>query len=152
METKQRTKKEQGRLGRARGKAFELKVRHEMESKDLVVCKWTNQIDFEKNKVIPAKVKFNPFTKSSSQGNGFPDFVVYTKRRNCDTKVIVVGVESKMNKYLSPDEKKMCDWLLANNIFVKILIAYKKDKEIFYYDYFTNNDDFTEIGEAIDYE
>lgn len=37
----------------------------------------------------------------------------------------VIGVECKVNGYLDKKEKEKCKWLLDNNIFSKILIAYK---------------------------
>lgn len=37
----------------------------------------------------------------------------------------VIGVECKTNGYLDKTEKEKCKWLLDNNIFSKILIAYK---------------------------
>lgn len=118
-------KKEGGRLGRARGKKFELKVRHYLESRGYIVCKWGNIVDLENKKLIQAKTKYNPFTKSSSQGNGFPDFIAYKKNKDSFD---IVGVESKLRKYLSPMEKKMCEWLIENNIFTALIVAYQDDK------------------------
>ena len=144
-------KSEIGRKARASGKLFELKVRHEMEDRGLIVCKWSNQIDFEKNKIIPAKSKFNPFTKVSTQGSGFPDFVVYSKPYDYNDDVMIIGVESKKSKYLDKTEKSMCDWLIKNSIFHKIFIAYKGKDGIIYKDYFNENE-FDEITEGMRYE
>jgi len=40
----------------------------------------------------------------------------------------VTGVEAKSNGYLDKEEKEKCKWLVANNIFSKILIAKKGKK------------------------
>lgn len=126
-----KTKSEQGRIGRARGKKFELDVRHDMEDKGWFVCKYTNTI--KDDKIIAAPSKYNPFTKSSSQGSGFPDFVAWRIEIN---RWSVIGVESKLRKYLSPEEKSMCDHYLKNKVFDQILIGYKdKGGHIDYYEY-----------------
>ena len=39
-------KKIQGKKNRAAGARFELKVRHDLESKDWIVSKWMNQVEF----------------------------------------------------------------------------------------------------------
>ena len=97
-----------GKASRAAGKKFELKVRHDLESKGWIVCKWQNNVEFDgkvvggpviiKNtdktvydcsnplrvekigKLIPAKHTFNWFTKAMSAGNGFPDFICFKYR------------------------------------------------------------------------
>ena len=76
-------KKLMGKSSRAAGKAFELKVRKDLEKKGWIVCKWSNNIsdviqtdigEYER-KLIPAKHTFNPFTKAMTVGHGFPDFI-----------------------------------------------------------------------------
>ena len=100
-------RKKLGKATRAAGKKFELKVRHDLESKGWIVCKWSNQVEFD-DKVtggpvvketiektiydasIPMRVerigklvgvghKFNPFTRSFAVGSGFPDFICTRK-------------------------------------------------------------------------
>jgi hypothetical protein len=148
-------KKAQGKKNRKSGAKFELEVRKDLESKGWVVSKWQNNVEFPDNninlppeervgKLIPAKRKFNPFSKALSLGTGFPDFIVYTLNpidtdltfanfKGSDEEDYVIGVEAKMNGYLDAIEKDKCGWLLENNIFSRILIAKKgKGGEIIY--------------------
>jgi hypothetical protein len=102
-------------------------------------------------KLISAKPKFNPLTKSLMMNNaGFPDFICFKclglfylielnqinsitdfapfgEKLNCSPYEII-GVECKSLKYLDKIEKEKCSWLLSNNIFSKILIASKGQK------------------------
>jgi len=111
----------QGRLNRAAGARFELRVRKDLEEKGEILDKWSNNVDLEKDKLIPAKRKYNPFLKALSIGTGFPDFVAF-KRINED-KFEVMGVEVKTRGLLDKEEKEKCRWLLDKKIFSKILIA-----------------------------
>lgn len=112
-------KKKRGKTSRAAGKKFELNVRKDLEARKFIVCKWTNVVDLDNNQLIQAKSKYNPFLKRIiSEGAGFPDFIVYKPSS------APFGVEAKKAKYLDAKEKKMCAWLLDNNIFSKIYIAY----------------------------
>lgn len=102
MEKKNPKKVIAGIKSRVQGKAFELVVRKDLESKGWIVDRWTNQVEFETvilcsadsketikqkqyfGKLVPAKPKmrFNPQTKSMSvvnMGGGFPDFVCFKK-------------------------------------------------------------------------
>ena len=76
---------------------------------------------------------------------GSPDFIAFKlmdeEENFMDTGAIpkksvilyeVIGVECKVNGYLTPIEKDQFRWLLQNKIFSKILIASKKDREIVY--------------------
>lgn len=125
--TKEKKKREktnyskQGKLNRAAGRRFEAKVRQNLEDMGWTVAKWMNTIDYPKNKIVPAKRKYNPFLKALSIGNGFPDFICFkrTESENFD----IIGLEVKSNGYLDKIEKDMCRWLLENKIFSKILIA-----------------------------
>lgn len=127
LETKSISKSQKGRKGRAAGKRFETQVRKDLEAKGWFVVKWTNQIDFEKDTLIPAKSKFNPFLgRVMSEGSGFPDFLCF--RRVSERYFDVTGVESKLGKYLDAEEKKKAEWLLAKGIFNSILVAYKKER------------------------
>jgi len=118
-------KSEQGKKSRAKGIAFEAKVRQDLENLGWTVAKWTNTVDYEKRKVVPAKRKYNPFLKALSIGTGFPDFICFRKQ---EQGFDVIGLEVKGNGYLDQIEKGMCIWLLENKIFSRILIA-RKSKE-----------------------
>jgi len=100
--------KKQGKANRTAGQRFELKVRHDLESKGWIVDKWSNNVETEEavkvysnekdfvwwakefypnsktdfwcKKLIPAKRKFNPFNKVMTIGTGFPDFISFRKR------------------------------------------------------------------------
>ena len=119
----------QGRKNRNRGRVFESKVRADLESKDWIVAKWANQVDLENNKLVPAKHKFNFFTKVMAMGTGFPDFIAF-KKIGIDN--VIIGVESKVGKYLDKIEKVKAQWLLDNKIFSEIRIAYKDSSSIKY--------------------
>ena len=123
-----------GKRSRASGRRFETKVREELEKMGWVVSKWMNTVDYEKNKLVPAKRKYNPYSRALSIGNGFPDFMCF-KRKGKDFEVI--GLEVKANGYLDKIEKGMCIWLLTNKIFSRILIAKKGKKrgEVEYTDF-----------------
>ncbi len=110
----------QGKKNRAAGLRFEAKVREDLESMGWIVNKWMNTIDAEKNKVVPAKRKYNPYLRALSIGNGFPDFMCFKKSGR---KFDVYGLEVKKNGSLTKVEKGMCFWLLENKIFSRILIA-----------------------------
>ena len=107
---KKKTNIKRGRISRARGARFELKVRKDLEEKGRVVDKWSNNIefeseeDFEKGKIIPAKRKFNPFSKVMTIGTGFPDFI--SIKQISEGIYSVIGVEVKMNGILSKIEKE----------------------------------------------
>ena len=116
----------QGKLNRAAGVRFEAKVRAELKSQRWIICKWMNNIDLEKNEIIPAKRKYNPYLRALSIGNGFPDFICFRNSGKKDYEII--GVEVKANGWLDKEEKEKCKWLLDNKIFSKILIAKKGNK------------------------
>ena len=116
----------QGKKNRAAGQRFEAKVREDLEGMGWIVSKWMNTIDYSKNKIVPAKRKYNPFKKVMVLGTGFPDFTCF--KRNSDGSYDVIGLEVKGNGYLDQSEKQMCFWLIENGIFSRILIA-KKTKE-----------------------
>lgn len=127
-------KSARGKRSRAAGTRFEAKVRAELENLGWIVSKWMNTVDYDKNKIVPAKRKFNPFFKALSMGNGFPDFICF--KRNSPGTYEVISVEVKRNGYLDKVERGMCHWLLENKIFQKILVARtKKRGEIEYTDF-----------------
>jgi hypothetical protein len=122
----------QGRLNRAAGARFELRVRKELEANGWITDKWTKNVDLESKELIAAKRKFNPFNKVMTIGTGFPDFIAF--KSILDHKVDdfhahkVIAVESKSNGLLNKKEKEKCNYLLENNIFKEILIAKKGEK------------------------
>jgi hypothetical protein len=93
-----------------------------LEEKGFIVDKWTNNIDLEIGKVIPAKRKFNPFNKVMTIGTGFPDFICLQRRGNLFQ---VIGVEVKQNNTLSKVEKMKCKLYLEKGVFNEIWIASK---------------------------
>lgn len=121
---KKKSKMKMGSKSRAGGGQFEVRVRKDLEEKGWVVDKWSNNVDFDENKIIPCKRKFNPFNKVMTIGTGFPDFVCFSRRDGELYKVI--GVEVKMNGNLSRVEKEKCVWYLSKGVFSEILVASKK--------------------------
>jgi hypothetical protein len=121
----------------------------------------SEQIKKNSGRLIPAKHKFNPYSKVMSLGTGFPDFIIYRGvlekfskykseislieigRENLvndienEVKEIyeVIGCEVKSNGYLDKEERKKCKWLLNKKIFSRILIASKDGKRIKYNDF-----------------
>ena len=128
------SKSKQGKKNRAAGVRFELKVRNDLEAKGWIMDKWTNNIDLEKQQLVKAKRKYNPFKKIMIIGTGFPDFIAFKiKGKNYE----VIGVEVKGNGWLDKQEKEKCEFFLKKKIFSKILIAKKGKKrgEIEYIDF-----------------
>jgi len=143
----------QGKKNRKSGKRFEEKVRDDLETHGWIVARWLNSVsDFpEENinkpseeridrKIVPARTHMfmgrivNYFT-------GFPDFIAFKKSDNIGIELYhIVGFECKVSKYLSKEEKDMCNWLIDNKIFSKIFIASKGKKrgEINYEEFGSN--------------
>jgi len=137
--SKKKSNIKRGKTSRAAGSRFELKVRRDLEDKGRVVDKWNNNVDLpsrgdsskddsgepsgepEEGKLIIAKRKFNPFSKVMTIGTGFPDFI--SIKHIHDGLYSVIGVEVKMNGFLSKIEKEKCAWYLKNKIFGSIWIA-----------------------------
>ena len=111
----------QGKKNRAAGVRFEAKVRTDLKSQKWIVDKWMNNVDFEKDEIVPAKRKYNPYLRALSIGNGFPDFICFKKtgKKNYE----VIGVEVKKNGWLTKQEKERCLWYLKKEVFSRILIA-----------------------------
>jgi len=120
---KKKSKIRRGSKARATGSNFELKVRKDLQKKDWIVDKWTNNIDLENGALHPAKRKYNPFSKVMAIGTGFPDFICFQKMGKFYK---IIGVEVKINGALSKIEKKKCKFYLKNKIFNEILVAKKK--------------------------
>jgi hypothetical protein len=125
---------ERGKKSRAQGGQFELRVRHDLEEKGWTVDKWSNNLDLETQKIIPAKKKMafinrpgGPQYRIATTGTGFPDFIAF-QLMDGDKNYKVIGVEVKMNGKLSKIEKDKCKWYLDKKIFSEILVA-KKIKE-----------------------
>ena len=123
---KKKSKITKGKKSKSAGVQFEARVRKDLEDKGWVVDKWSNNIDLIEEKLIPAKRKFNPFSKVMTIGTGFPDFICFQLIE--DKKHKIIGVEVKINGNLSREEKQKCDLYLKNKIFSEILVA-KKIKE-----------------------
>ena len=119
------SKSKRGKLARAAGARFELKVRTDLEKGGWILDKWTNNVDLETKKLVKAKRKFNPFIKILSIGTGFPDFIAFKRKGKLYD---IIGVEVKGNGWLDKTEKGKCKFLLDKKIFSRILIA-KKAKE-----------------------
>ncbi len=122
--SKKKSEVKKGKISKARGARFELKVRKDLESKGRFVDKWSNNIDLEENKIIPAKRKYNPFSKVMAIGTGFPDFISF--KEGSSGFYSVIGVEVKVNGILSKIEKEKCRWYLQNRVFTEIWIARTK--------------------------
>lgn len=133
--SKKKSEIKKGRLSRAQGARFELKVRKDLEEKGRIVDKWTNNVDLDEGKIVPAKRKYNPYRRAMVIGTGFPDFISI-KYVN-ENLYSVIGVEVKMNGILSKEEKEKCKWYLQRKIFSHIWIAKKGKKggEIEYVDF-----------------
>jgi hypothetical protein len=119
---KKKTNIKRGSKSRASGSQFELRVRKDLEEKGFVVDKWSNNLDLELKKIMPAKRKFNPFNKVMTIGTGFPDFVAIQRRGKLFE---VIGVEVKQNGTLSKVEKLKCALYLEKGIFNEVWIASK---------------------------
>lgn len=156
---KQRQEKniKRGEKSRKSGADLERQVRKDLESKGFICDRWNNNVEFmsldqintkelkldwKPNKcrtndspalgrIVPAKAKWNNFTKSMMMSKGgFPDFIAFKfyKRYDGIKTYEIIGVEVKSRGYLDKKEKEKCSWLLKNNIFSKILIANKIKK------------------------
>lgn len=133
---KSEKKVKMGKSSRARGKAFELKVRKHLESQGWIVVRWDKNVEFNPGEIAGVKVsfprlinskpKFNPFTHSlMMNSSGFPDFICFKSFDGLwkgDWAYTIIGVECKTNGKLDKIEKEKCQWLLRNKIFNKILL------------------------------
>lgn len=154
-------KKTQGKKSRVEGKRFELKVRSDLESKNWIVAKWTNNVEFKpeifnglddyeggdkiigemKGKLVKVRNMFLGPGRPMMLGAGFPDFICFknnTSQSDCGGSCFnVILVEAKSNGYLDKTEKEKCKWLLENEIVEEILIAKKgiKRGKIVYIDF-----------------
>ena len=125
---KKKVNVKKGSKSRASGAQFERRVRKDLEEKRWIVDKWSNNLDLENNKIIPAKRLFKRFKNNMGVmtiGTGFPDFICLQKM---DNYYKIVGVEVKINGKLRKEEKEKCAWYLKNKTFNEVWIA-KKEKE-----------------------
>ncbi len=118
---KKKSEVKKGRTSKAKGARFELKVRKDLEDKGRTVDKWSNNVDLEEQKIIPAKRKYNPFRKAMMLSSGFPDFV--SIKKISEGSYSVIGVEVKVNGILSKIEKEKCRFYLQQGTFSNIWIA-----------------------------
>jgi predicted Holliday junction resolvase-like endonuclease len=125
-------KKIQGKKNRASGAAFERRVREDLSKKGWIVLRNPNNVI--ENKFIQARQKYNPFTKRMLSFTGFPDFICF---KGIKGGYSIIGVECKVGKYLSREEKEKCKWLIVNKIIYQILIASKEKitNKIIYHTY-----------------
>ena len=124
-----------GKTSKASGKAFELRVRKDMEDKGWIIDRWTNNVDYlfgeTYGKIITAKPKYRYDFKTKmripvSTNSGFPDFLAFKNYESPFGYLTeVIGVECKQNGTLDKTEKEKCRWYLSKRIFGKILIASK---------------------------
>lgn len=121
-----------GKASRKAGKLFESRVRKDMEDKGWIVDRWSNDIDFDNDKLVHARFKYayNPKLKMRipiSLNSGFPDFICFKFYKGYDgiKTYQVIGVESKIRGGLDKEEKRKCAWLLKNYTLGKILVASK---------------------------
>ncbi len=142
-------KVKQGKRNKAMGADFERRTRKDLEEKDWIVAKWTNNVKFDNKirmgygqefcdkiqngKLIPAKPGYFRMMQT-----GFPDFFVYKigfkkfinvisypRHQRVENFYEIQFIECKTNGYLSKEEKEKAKWYLENNYCSKFLIAYK---------------------------
>lgn len=115
-----------GSKSKSSGSQFELRVRKDLVGKNWIVDKWTNNLDLEKEEIVPAKRLFRKFKNNMGVmtiGTGFPDFICFQNRNEGYQ---IIGVEVKSNGILNRIEKEKCVWYLKNKIFSDIWIAKKQ--------------------------
>lgn len=161
MKTKDPKNVARGKKAKAAGARFEKRVQVDLEKKGWIAAKWSKNVEFGvqnkgvvttinsnveavksewDGKLVNVKNKFLGPGKPMMLGAGFPDFIAFknfTAPSYEGPSLVsfeVIAVEAKSTGYLKPEEKEKCVWLLENNIFNKILIAYKGKKrgEILY--------------------
>lgn len=129
-------KVKQGKKSRRAGALFELKVREDLESKGLIVDRWSNQVELSEkrftlsmgaDKILNGKLVKAKSFMGRSRTNGFPDFLAFKTDNIYHGLYKVCGIEVKMKGKLSKEEKEKCKWYLENNIFAKIFIASKTE-------------------------
>lgn len=122
--SKSKKEVEKGKKSRKSGVDFEARVRADLEKQGWIVAKWPNNVDLSMKKIIPAKRKFNPFSKVMTLGTGFPDFICF--KPNESGGYNIWGLECKVNGYLDREEKEKCAFFIDNKIFNEVVIAKRK--------------------------
>jgi hypothetical protein len=154
-----------GKKSRAEGKAFEPRVREDLENKGWIVNRWNNDVEFEPctrctidgnhppnckcnlgGKLIHAKTKWRHTPRGMMPMNlspGFPDYMAFKFIKmgmygggDCYQ---IIGVECKTNGKIDKLEKEKCQWYLDNKVFSKILVSSKtkvKNKIVVVYEDF----------------
>ncbi|MCX6748699.1 MAG: hypothetical protein NT076_03770 [Candidatus Pacearchaeota archaeon] len=139
-----------GKSSRAKGGAFERRVREYLEAQGWICGRWSNNVSapFEadigewERKLEPAKRKFNPFLKALSFGTGFPDLQIYREVKMQGDSITtglfpgrakfyeIIGIEIKSGKggYLDKEEKEKVRWLMNKGIFSKFFVAMRDTK------------------------
>jgi len=133
----------QNKKNRASGKAFELKIRADLEKKGWIVFRNGNDVEEAKPKSSfeweggcvfkQAKMKWNFFTKRLMMTHsGFPDFICI--KMFDSYKIHSTGeegfswevqfVECKVNGYLKPEEMEKVRWILEQ-LKIPIFVASK---------------------------
>jgi len=122
-------KVKQGKKNKASGKAFEKKVRLDLEKNGWLVLRNPNTVI--EGKFVQQKPRFNPFTRSIQYTQtGFPDFICLKYETLIDDTglFIIRFVECKggndANKYLSKEEKEKVEWI-KNNLKIPVIWAHK---------------------------
>jgi len=115
--------KQQGKLNRKHGAEFERATRKHLLKKGFTVDKWTNNVDLEKQEIVPAKS--NPFNRFNKSGSGFPDFLAFYKssKSGSNQYYSLIFVECKINKELSRLEKEKMNFLMKEGF--NCWVAYK---------------------------
>ena len=113
--------REMGKKNRKMGTDTERRVREDLENKDWIVTKWSNNVDLKENKLVKVKNKFRGINVPMMLGSGFPDFVCFTHTKD-NLLQDVIGVEAKTDGHLDKIEKEKCVWLLKNKIFSKVRV------------------------------
>jgi hypothetical protein len=141
-----------GKLNRAAGKRFELKVRADLEKNGWIVFRNSNDVQEIKSKnpfeweggcaFKQTTGHWNPFTRTIMMSqSGFPDFICIKeglfdtpmgiKMRLTPPAFEIQFVEckggDKKHKYLSAKEKAKVEWI-KNNLKIPVLIANKGKK------------------------
>lgn len=101
------------------GADFERRVRKDIESKGWFVCKWQNQVDLKNNCIVPAKPGYYKLAQT-----GWPDFLCY-RQSSYSKRYHVLGVEVRVDGYITPDEKKKIQFYLTTGVFNKFFVASK---------------------------
>lgn len=151
-------KKKQGKRNRARGKAFEIRVRKDLESKGWIVFRNFNDVEWPDDNIYkPTEERIGIFKQAKTKWmfnvalkrmmpaglqTGFPDFFCTRMSDNSgihsyfQNQFVEVKGGDETHKYLDKNEKEKCVWILED-LRIPIVIANKGKKrgEIVYEDF-----------------